>query len=327
MEKVDVAVLGSSGLTGEVLKDILGGHNPHPNVSSMQTPGREELEEFDGAEVVFSALPHGESAAWVAKFHRLGSKVIDLSGDLRFPTLEEYEEWYPGEYPDGYPAADLLPVVYGLVERNRGEMQGKSLVSMPGCYPTATLLGVLPPHDRGLVKVDAPIIIDADSGASGRGKKPSELNRFGNVYGNAVSYNTGRVHRHVGEIELLLSGQKAFFSPTVIPIDEGMLVKATVHLQEGVSAGDVQAALQESYAGEPFVRVLEEPGIPDVKAVAYSDECHIGAVVAEDIGVAQIGSTLGNLRKGASSQAVQAFNVMSGYPEAAGLTPKDGYES
>ncbi|HEX5797910.1 MAG TPA: N-acetyl-gamma-glutamyl-phosphate reductase [Candidatus Saccharimonadales bacterium] len=312
---VDVAVLGANnGFIGIEAAETLRGH---PYVDRVLTPPSEELDQFEGADVVFSALPHGISAQYVEKFSGLGSMVVDFSGDLRFQTAEEYKRAYQ---VDEHPAPSVLSVPYGLPEHHRDQLKGRSIAAVPGCYPTGSLLPLQPLVEAGLLEREPMIVIDADSAVSGAGNNPSKTTHFMNVSGNATPYNTGNVHRHVPEIEQFLNGRSVFFSPMIIPIEQGMVIRINVSLVEGTDVEDVQEVLAGTYTDEPFVHVLEDGRVPSAKDTARTDECHIGAVgVGRTV---QLISTLDNLRKGGSSQGVHVFNLMRGYPETAGLTPK-----
>ena len=314
MTNVDVAVLGANkGFVGGATAEILGNH---PNVASVQTPPSENLAEFEGSDVVFSALPHGISGQQTERFLSLGSTVVDFSGDFRFQTAAEYERWYDRPHP----APKILPAVYGLPEYSRGQLAGQSLAAVPGCYPTGSLLSLIPLVEGGLIRTDSMVVINADSAVSGAGHEPSELTHFMNISGNVIPYKTGDVHRHVGEIEQFLNGRSVFFSPVILPLERGMLVRINAVLKDGATADDAREALKTAYENEPFVHVLEEEKLPEVKDTAGTDECHIGVVgVGQMI---QLGSSLDNLRKGGSSEGVHVFNIMMGYPETAGLTPK-----
>lgn len=318
-EKVDVAVLGSTGYVGQELVGIL---KDHPAVDDIYAPSRKELDEFEDGDVVFLALPHGESARHAARFRDLGKWVIDLSGDLRFQTAEEYEKWYGQPHP----APDLLPVPYALMDdERRDKLGGQQVVSVPGCYPTATLLGMLPLLENGTFRESGPIAVDAISGISGRGKDADRSDIFNDSEGyNAAPYKAGREHRHVGEIEQFLNGRSIFFSPTVIPLERGMLVKTTAQSDgDYIDTPLVLDMLDAVYKGDPFIEVLPEGRLPDIKDTAYTDQCHIGAVAAG--GMVQTVSSIDNLRKGAASQAVEAFNAMIMVRPDMGLTPKDGW--
>ncbi|MEX2014812.1 MAG: N-acetyl-gamma-glutamyl-phosphate reductase [Candidatus Saccharimonadales bacterium] len=313
MKSVDVAVLGASGYIGHEAAETLAGH---PFAGNVLTPSTEELPEFAGSEVIFTALPHGTSAEYVAKFSGLGSTVIDFTGEFRFQTAEKYES----SYGQSHPAPDLLPVPYGLPEHSREDLRGKSIAAIPGCYPTGALLALRPLIDNDMIEPNHPIFIDAVSAVSGAGKTPSELTHFMNISGNAIPYKTGDVHRHVGEIEQFLEDRPVLFSPMIINLERGMHVASNVILPTGVTAEEAREVLITRYSGEPFVQVLDEDRLPAVKDTSGTDECHIGVV---GVGQAvQLGSSLDNLRKGGSSQGVHAFNIMMGYPETAGLTSK-----
>jgi N-acetyl-gamma-glutamyl-phosphate reductase len=321
MKSFEVAVLGASGSVGKELVEILSGH---PNVSTVNTPPRDELPEFEGSDVVFSALPHGESANEVTRFRDEGSTVIDLSGDLRFPNPGSYEKWYRRLHPAPHLLTQKIP--YGLPELNRGALEpGRKLVSMPGCYPTAALLALVPLKQRAMINAGEMITVTADSGYSGRGKNADNsdlIDDNGRGY-NVTPYKTGREHQHVGEMEQWLGDASVFFSPNVLPIERGMLVKAATKLAFGVSPAAVREVFEEAYAEEPFVAVLPEESIPDITETARTDECHIGFVVVKQCIL--VGSSIDNLRKGAGSQAVQVFNRISSLPEETGLRPKAGW--
>ncbi len=322
MESFNAAVLGSTGYTGQELTIAL---KEHPNIRDVQTPGREDLLEFEGAEVVFSALPHGQSAPEVARFRDLGCTVIDLSGDLRFATPGLYEKWYGQPHPEPRLLSNRVP--YGLPEMNREELEpGTKLVAMPGCYPTATVLALAPLVKRGLIKPGGIMAINADSGYSGRGKDAdnSDVIHNGGTGHNVKPYKTGERHQHIGEMRRFLHQETIFFSPKVLPIKRGMLVQSTAQLAVGATANDVLETLEETYAAEPFVAVSPDDKIPDIAETAHTDECHIGFVAVRSI--IQVGSSIDNLRKGAASQAVQAFNLIHGLPETMGLTPKAGWQ-
>lgn len=323
MTEINASVLGATGDAGKELTRILRGHS---NVVGLQTPTREELPEFEGTEVLFSALPNGESSPYVARFRDLGCTVIDLSDELRLPSPELYKRWHPDRDP--HPAPHLVrdDTPYGLPELNRDELQpGTKLVSMPGCYPTAALLALMPLVSRSLIKTDL-MVVDAISGYSGRGKDAdnSDVIDERGVGHNVKSYKIGREHQHVGEMEQMLGVDRVFFSPSVGPFRRGLRIKANAQLAAGVTADAVQETLEDAYAPEPFIAVLTEEKIPDIADTTHTDKCHIGFVVVAN--VIQIGSSIDNLRKGAASQAVQVFNLIHGLPEETGLTPKSGWQ-
>jgi len=309
MSEINVAVWGSTGHAGEELVGIL---NKHPNVGEITTVGRELPSDLDAIEVVFLALPHGVSGKIAGSLAKCGAKVVDLSGDLRFPSAQEYERWYP----DAHPAPELLPVPYGLPEYNRDQIAGSDVVAVAGCYPTATLLGVRPLIEAGLLAYDARLIVDAQSGRSGRGKKPVPENQEGNV----IPYSIGHQHRHVGEMQQFTNRHEINFNPMTVDTFRGMLVATKAELSHvGISTDTVLSVLSDRYRDAPFVQITDSEEQVTFRSAAGSDLCVIGAVA--DNGYVTVHSSIDNLRKGAASQAVQVFNIMHGLEETAGLTP------
>jgi N-acetyl-gamma-glutamyl-phosphate reductase len=311
MAKITVGVWGATGFAGHELVGIL---RDHPQVGSILTPARDEAVGPRPVDTAFLALPHGTSAPMAAELRVAGSTVIDLSGDLRFANPKDYQHWYH----QAHPVPELLPVPYGLPELYRHEFAASPLVSLPGCYPTAVLLAVVPLLDANLVKPDTKLVVDAVSGVSGAGKQSSELTHFMTMHNNAIPYSIGRGHRHVGEMERFLQGHQVFFSPTLIPVERGIIVKVTVALGQGVEPATVRAALTEAYTDEAFVSVMAEGELPTIKDTAGMDGCLLGIEVID--GMVQVVASLDNLRKGAASQAVQVFNILHGLPETSGLT-------
>lgn len=314
MTNFNVGVWGSSGYAGKELVKILGSH---PDIQSIYTPDRDEASKpTEQVDTAFLALPHGESAGIAARLLHLkaAGRIIDLSGDLRFPTASDYENCYKQTHPN----PELLPVPYGLPEFFRDDLTDADIVSMPGCYPTAVLLGLLPLARRGLIDPECTIHIDGLSGVSGSGKKLTEQTHFYELVGDAVPYKVGE-HPHSDEMKLILGCKnRPFFSPTLLSVETGMLTKSTFEIDENTtSPSDIYDTLEEFYASEPFVTVLPYQEVPSLKETVRTDNCHIGIVVVGS--TVQIISSLDNLRKGAAGQAVQVFNAMNDLPETRAL--------
>ncbi len=198
MSKLNVEIWGATGYAGSELLAIM---QQHPDVGTILTPPSDAEVGFAKSDAALLALPHGASASKAKELHEHGAKVIDLSGDLRFPTAEDYERWYKMPHP----AAQLLPVPYGLPEVNKDEIEDADVVAIPGCYPTATLLGLLPLVGDGyVVEPNSTILVDAMSGASGAGKKLTQQTHFVELFGNVVPYKIGREHQHVGRNRAIL---------------------------------------------------------------------------------------------------------------------------
>ncbi len=330
--KYRVGIFGASGYAGQDLVEILAKH-PHVELvfgtsstyagqsipfSSLAYVPHDQVS-LDAVDVVFLALPHVASATYAAKALDAGKIVVDLSADLRLTTPESYKQWYNHEHP----APHLLPVVYGLPEFNRAHIAGQRVIASPGCYPTTTLLGLYPLLKTHALSVGQPIVVDAKSGVSGAGREPKPNLHFVEVYSNFSPYSPGRVHRHVGEIEqeiqkLAPEAGNVIFVPHLLPVDRGLMASIYVHLNDTMQSDQVQALYAETYQSEPFVKVLPTGQQATLKHVVRTNGCAISITPVADQFV-HITSVTDNLRKGASGQAVQCFNLMVGLPETTAL--------
>ncbi len=335
-----VAICGGSGYTGAELLRILSGH-PKVRVvvaTSERSAGKTVPELFGHlheypdlllepldrqrllkkADLFFMALPHGASQGSVDFFFRSGKKVIDLSADFRIKDPLLYEKWY--RLPHSF-RASLRRAVYGLPELYRSKIRKSSLVANPGCYPTGALLGLYPALKGGFVDADS-IIIDSKSGASGAGRKASAEFSFCEVNESFRAYAVG-THRHTPEIEQELSAVagkdvRVNFTPHLVPIDRGILSTIYAKLKKK-RPGDVAAHYRKAYAREPFVKVLDDGAMPNVKNVRGTNRCEIGLRVDERTGTLVIVTAIDNLVKGASGLAVQNMNIMMGFEETTAL--------
>jgi len=245
--------------------------------------------------------------------------VIDLSADLRLTTPEAYEKWYKTPHP----APELLPVPYGLPEIHRAELKGIDMVAAPGCYPTTTLLGLYPLLKTHVIEAGTPIIVDAKSGVSGAGREPKANTHFVEVFGNFSPYNPGRVHRHVGEIEQEINKLDdttgtLIFTPHLLPVDRGLMSSIYVTLKDDFNSDQAQSLYEEVYGNEPLVNVLPPGQQATLKHVVRTNGAAISLTPVTPRYL-HITSVTDNLRKGASGQAVQCFNLMYGFPETTGL--------
>ncbi|BCD60628.1 MULTISPECIES: N-acetyl-gamma-glutamyl-phosphate reductase [unclassified Nitratiruptor] len=327
---IQCAIVGATGYTGLELIKILLNH-PHFELTYLSSSeGGERIEELypalqgvyekelektdiktiaDNCSLAFLALPH-KTAMEVAKpLLEAGVRVVDLSADYRL-HLENYEAYYT-KHTD---TEHLKNAVYGLPEIFRDKIEHAQLIANPGCYPTATLLSLIP--FLPFIDADAPIFIDAKSGVSGAGKKCSSKTHYITINENIFAYNPIR-HRHSVEIKekLELFGKEIYhinFVPHLLPITRGMLVSSYVTLKKSIDPIEV---LRDFYADEPFVRIKEIP--VDVKSVAGTHFCDIYAQCHEN--ALFVSSAIDNLLRGASSQAVANANIMMGLPESTGL--------
>lgn len=330
--KIKVGIYGASGYAGQDLVEILAKHpnveivfatsntykgDPVPGTNLRYIPSEDV--QLSSIEVVFLALPHTASAPVAAQAVAKGVKVVDLSADLRLNTPEAYERWYNHKHPN----PELLPVPYGLPEINRASIQGANVVAAPGCYPTTTLLGLYPLLKADVLVEGSPIIVDAKSGVSGAGREPKPNTHFVEVFGNLSPYSPGRSHRHVGEIEqeILKLNDKVgtlIFTPHLLPVDRGLMASIYVSLKPDFSSKEAQSLYEESYDREPLVNVLPPKQQATLKHVVRTNTGAISLTPVTDQYL-HVTSVTDNLRKGASGQAVQCFNLMLGLPETTAL--------
>ncbi len=331
-DTITVGIYGAAGYAGQELVDLLAVHpqaelsfatsnqdagQPVPGTALTYTP--HDAAPLESVDVIFLAMPHAASAPLAARAAAAGVKVIDLSADLRMSTPEAYEAWYGLPHPN----PELLPVPYGLPELNRANLAYAPLIANPGCYPTATLLGLFPLLESHALAPDAPIFVDAKSGVSGAGKAPKANTHFVEVFGNLSPYNVGRTHRHTGEIEQEIAKVDdttgpLIFSPHLLPVDRGLLATIYVQLKAPWSAAEVQALYEDCYRDEPLIDVLPAGQLATLKHAVRKNNCAISVTVPTEKTVVIV-SVIDNLLKGAASQAIQNLNLMFGLQETLGL--------
>jgi N-acetyl-gamma-glutamyl-phosphate reductase len=329
-------IVGGSGYAGAELLRLLAGHpdieltvvtahahagqvvGEHTPSLAAAYPGlvyeAADPEVLDGLDLVFCALPHGESQRIVPELRKRVGLIVDLAADFRLgdPTL------YPTWYREAHRAPELLAeAVFGLPELFRSDLSGATLIASAGCYPTAAALALAPLLRAGLIGASG-IIVDAASGVSGAGRAPKDTLHFGTVDEDFVAYGL-LTHRHTPEIEQIL-GAEVLFTPHLAPMVRGIL--ATCYARPAAGAGtlttdDVMGALHAAYDDEPFMVVTGQP--PSTKATAGSNCAHVTARVDPRTGWVLSLCALDNLVKGASGQAVQCANAALGLPETTGL--------
>ena len=327
---IKVGVVGAGGYTGlELIKMLIthpnfrleyiatrsgGGYieELHPSLLDLISIPVESTnidEMAKRCELIFLALPHKESMSIAKELLNKGVKVVDLSADYRLEK-DTYEQTYcPHEDPKHLDSA-----VYGLIEYYRDDIAKAQIVAGPGCYPTATLLGILP--FISYLKEDTPLFIDAKSGVSGAGKKLSETTHFVTINDNFFAYNPLK-HRHAPEIaeKIRKIKGKEFqinFVPHLIPATRGELVSIYAVLKDDIEPIEV---LKEAYGNEEFIRIRNNP--VDVKSVAGTHFCDIFAT--KNGNSLFVSSAIDNLLRGAASQAMAAANIMMGIPENTSL--------
>ncbi len=346
---IRIGIIGATGYVGGELIRLLAGH---PSVRLVGLTGRDRHGDPVGAmhphlaatgltldselagdvDAVFLALPHGAAAARVPELLDRGITVIDQGPDFRLHAAADYPRWYGFEHPH----PELLGrAVYGLPELHRAELVAAgaaraagtpALVGSPGCYPTATLLALAPLARAGLIE---DVVVDAKSGVSGAGREAKTEMQFSEVNESVRAYGVF-THRHTAEmeqeLELLggsgLGANRALargldFLPHLIPMTRGILSACHVRPTRPVAQAELDALFAEAYAGEPFVAVAAEP--PATGHVAGSNHARVFARSDERSGRILAIGVIDNLVKGAAGQGVQAFNIVFGLDETAGL--------
>jgi N-acetyl-gamma-glutamyl-phosphate reductase len=333
--KRKVGVVGYTGYSGAELVRILQHHSQvdvllldhrehaghHPALRKPELPEHlpcsPEAVQAAGVELVFLATPPAVSMELASGLLQAGARVVDLSGAFRLGTAENYSAWY--REPHTQPQL-LAEAVYGLPEFFRERVAGARLVANPGCYPTAANLAIRPLLEAGVVDRAAGIVCDAKSGVSGAGRKPSLTTAFCEVTENFSAYSILK-HRHVAEV-LQVSGlaEREFsFTAQLLPVDRGILETIYFRTNGGATAEDLLRIYEACYAEEPFVRLYNPGRVPDLRAVARTNFCDIGATVDPGTGRAVVVSAIDNLVKGAAGQAIQNMNLMLGLAETEGL--------
>jgi len=335
-----VAVVGASGYTGVELLRLLAGH-PQVTVTcvtSRQQAGQALGEVFPSlagiydltfeavepaalagrADLVFLAVPHQAAMGMVPELLTAGCRVVDLSADYRLHDAAVYAEWY-----ESHQTPELLAeAVYGLPELYREQVRGARLVANPGCYPTSAALALTPLLRNKLIDPTT-IIIDSKSGASGAGRSAKVDTLYCEINEGFKAYGLPR-HRHTPEIEQTLSevaGRPVTisFTPHLVPANRGILSTCYASLAGISSLPELLDVYRQTYAGEPFVRVLSEGRLPNISQVRGSNFCDIGLAVDPRTRRVIAVAAIDNLVKGAAGQALQNMNLMLGLMESEGL--------
>lgn len=335
---INIGILGANGYTGAELMKILSTHSQanleiltsrseqgkriidvYPKLTLLKNKifSEPSLDSLSKMDVVFSCLPHAASSELCSKLYNKGVKVIDLSADFRYKSLEIYQNTYKVKHT----APELLKVaVYGLPEINREKIKKSSLIGNPGCYTTSSILPLYPVIKEGLVSSSG-IIIDSKSGTSGAGRKADIDLNFVEVNENFKAYGV-TTHRHTSEIEEVLSlntdqNVTVSFTPHLLPINRGILSTIYAPLIKQVDEIQVYDLYEKYYGNQTFVNITKD--LPQIKWATGSNNVFIGFRIDKKNNLLIIVSVLDNLIKGASGQAVQNMNIMFGLDETTGL--------
>jgi N-acetyl-gamma-glutamyl-phosphate reductase len=346
-----VGIVGASGYSGIEATRILGFHpkarlevvlsdrwandfverrvGPSGQAALLKyAPLETALAACKGLDAALLCTPHEVSAELAPKLLEAGVRVIDLSGSFRLREAH----LYPKHYKLTHPAPALLAdAAYGLPELFRKDVPGARLVANPGCYPTAAALALAPLLEAGLLAPEG-LIVSAASGTTGAGRKATEDQSFAEVDGDFRAYKV-LSHQHTPEIAQTLwrMGQHAglTFTAHLLPARRGILATCYARLAPGRDPAEVQKALMNKYADEPFVRVLGSPDEVTLKQVVGTNRCVLAAACSaggSDPGRVVVISAIDNLVKGAAGQAVQNLNLCFGWPETDGLDTLRGFQ-
>jgi N-acetyl-gamma-glutamyl-phosphate reductase len=337
MTRTRVAVAGASGYAGgELLRHLLahpdveigaltgasnagqplGGLQPHLVPLADRVLEETTVEVLSGHDVVFLALPHGQSGPIAAQLGE-DTVVIDCGADFRLQDASAWEAFYGGEHAGTWP--------YGMPELpgQRDRLRGAKRAAVPGCYPTVSTLTLAPAVAAGLVEPD--VVVVAASGTSGAGKAAKPHLLGSEIMGNASAYGVGGTHRHTPEITQNLSGLvegtvAVSFTPLLVPMSRGILATCSAPLARDVSAEEAHETYAKAYADEPFVHVLPAGQWPQTQSVTGSNAVHVQVTV--DVAARRLVAVgaVDNLAKGTAGAAVQCMNLALGLDEGTGLT-------
>jgi N-acetyl-gamma-glutamyl-phosphate reductase len=293
---------------------MLGEHHPHLLPLAERVIEPTDVEVLSGHDVVFLALPHGHSAE-IAEQLGPDTVVIDCGADFRLTDAADWRRFYGSEHAGSWP--------YGLPELpgGRDRLRGATRIAVPGCYPTAALLALLPAVAADLVEPAVTVV--AVSGTSGAGRAAKVDLLASEVIGSARAYNIAGVHRHTPEIA---QGLRAVtdkpvtvsFTPVLIPTARGIL--ATCTARTSASPARIREAYEKAYAAEPFVYLLPDGRLPQTGSVIGSNAAQLAVAVDADAGVLVAVCAIDNLVKGTAGAAVQSMNLALGWPEVQGLS-------
>lgn len=312
--EVNISAIGSVSFEGQKLEDVYPAFTGLINLPLCST-----AEVIANSDVIFLSLPHGHSQEIGKSAIEQGKKVIDLGADFRLKNEEDYTQWYGGTYTD---KAIHDMSVYGLPELFSDEIANSSLIANPGCFPTASALGLAPLVKNHPIAANS-IVIDAKSGVTGAGRNPTSTTHFPECNENLSPYNLGK-HRHTPEIEQTLSvisGEPVLitFSTHLVPANRGILATIYANPVENIDINALYEEYATFYKEKPFVRLMPLGKTVTMAQVKHSNYCDISLHQDSRTGKIIIISAIDNMVKGAAGQAIQNMNIICGLPETTGL--------
>lgn len=313
--QAELAAISSVSFTGQALSDI---YPAYYHICDLVCGTQEEV--VEKSDVVFAALPHGLSQELAKTCYDAGKVFIDLGADFRLENEDDYKEWYGGTYlyKELHEQA-----VYALPELFREQIRGKKIIANPGCYTTAVPLALAPALRKGYIAAEG-IIADCKSGVTGAGRKLTQNTHYPELNEGFSAYKVA-AHRHTPEMEQSLSHVaggtpvKLTFVPHLLPVNRGILAACYAKLQKEASLQEIRQVYEEQYGDEPFIRLLPEGRVADIKNVRYSNYCDISLHMDPRTNTFIAISAIDNMVKGAAGQAIQNMNLAFGLDETCGL--------
>ncbi|MBQ0138438.1 MAG: N-acetyl-gamma-glutamyl-phosphate reductase [Kurthia sp.] len=335
-----MGIIGATGYGGLELIRLLSSHgqvsdiqlftsseegvllsSKYPHLTKLYDQPLEAItkEAIAALDVVFFGTPSGVSGQLIPRIYNEKTKFIDLSGDLRLKSQQAYEQWYK---KTAAPQELINKSVYGLCGWNDVAIEKAQVIANPGCYPTATLLSLLPLLASELVEHKG-IIVDAKSGVSGSGNKPTQMTHFTETTEATTIYKMN-AHQHIPEIEQAIKAytghvEPITFSTHLVPMIRGIITTSYVQVKENIKLEQLQQCFQEAYASDPFIRFIENADKFSTNQVRGTNFCDITINLDERTNRLTVVAVIDNLVKGAAGQAIQNMNKMMGFEEQEGL--------
>ncbi|GEK33587.1 N-acetyl-gamma-glutamyl-phosphate reductase [Kurthia sibirica] len=335
-----VGIIGATGYGGLELIRLLHSHQEvqtiqlftsseegvslstkYPHLTKLYDAPLEKItkQAIEQLSIVFLGTPSGVSGQLIPNIYNENTIFIDLSGDLRLKNSADYEKWYGKKTA---PEDLLAKSVYGLCSWNNDAIRSAKLIANPGCYPTAVLLSLLPLLKTNLISHEG-LIIDAKSGVSGSGNKPSQLTHYAETTDATTVYKINK-HQHIPEIEQAIKSctgtvEPITFTTHLVPMVRGIITTSYAKLSPGVTAADLHKAFTDTYSDDPFIRFMPDVATLSTKQVKGTNFCDITFNVDDRTNRVTIVAVIDNLVKGAAGQAIQNMNLIMGFNEKAGL--------